>query len=41
MVIPMFYYVDGKSYNGINSFLTIYKLGITISKVLGLEGALN
>jgi hypothetical protein len=28
MIIPMFYYVDGKSYNDIHYFLTIYKVGI-------------
>jgi hypothetical protein len=29
MAIPMFYYVDGKSYNDIYSFIIIHKLGIT------------
>jgi hypothetical protein len=37
----MFYYVDGKSYNDINYFLTIYKLSITnptpLKKNLDLE----
>jgi hypothetical protein len=34
MVIPMFFYVDDKSYTDINSFPIIFKLGITGSDML-------
>jgi hypothetical protein len=41
----MFYYVDGKSYNDINSFFIIHKLGITnptpLKKNLDLEIRMN